>query len=272
MASDVLTDFLVPFLVHSDTLGSIGSLAFPRRANLLVQVTERHFHEDEIALKIHRKVPEGWGIEQFFHDHMDMPKDVWLPETEWLIWDAQVSLPPLHQTCWILGVFDQDFFRGNLEHAFVADDKTSVIPLHEHVGSHTSIRLLELYAGGFGGWKSALSLMRHFGITTQVVAIEASLEASVAYALSHHATWVGPQTPVEPNLFVSSKDDWILQKDVHDPEIKSAIGQWAPNMITISAPCPPWSSAAYSAGISDRQGQLFSNQFLNVGGIALLAS
>lgn len=261
MALDILTD-LKPYLVHCDTLGSEGSAVFPRRANLLVEVKERHFSEEEIALKIQRVIPEGWGLDHFMRDHLNVPADHWLEETEWLVWNVQAAMPPFGQLTWILGVTDRDVFQGQFEQVFVADERTTVIPLHASQGIPSSIKLLELYAGGYGGWKSAVMHLAHFDIRSQVVAIEADLSASVSYALTHHANWVGATAAIDKDFFIHSKANWVLQKDVHDPNIKPAIGNWAPNMISISAPCPPWSSAGYSEGLGGRQGQLLLQSIL----------
>ena len=92
MALDVMTD-LRPFLVATDTSGTSGSSPFPNRANILVEVRERFLSEADITLKIHRIVPEGWGFDFFMKDHLTIQGDYWLPETEWMIWDVQHSLP-----------------------------------------------------------------------------------------------------------------------------------------------------------------------------------
>ena len=262
MAFNPLWDTLEPFLVAVDTLGSVGSLPFPRRSNLLVSVTQRDFSEDQIALHIQRVVPEGFGIDQFFFDHLNIPKDEQLPESELLLWNAQRSPPPQNTLLWIIGATDSDYFRGQLEHVFVADQFTKIIPCHVHQTVPDRVKLLELYAGGFGGWKSALNLLTQKGVSAQVVAIESDREASISYALTHHANWVGPHAHIPDDLFTHSDEHWILQKDVHDPALKTAIGKWGPNMISISAPCPPWSSAAYSEGLNGHQGQLFLQTIL----------
>ncbi|CAL1170709.1 unnamed protein product [Cladocopium goreaui] len=104
-------------------------------------------------------------------------------------------------------------------------------------------------------------LRTHEQIPMQFVAVEASPEISAQYALTHRAHLIAASDRLPDDLFLNDLD-WIVQADVFNLNLRKAVHTWMPTIICISSPCPPWSTAAASAGLHSKEGLLLAQSIL----------
>ena len=214
----------------------------------------------ERAFSFRQFAPEGFGFETPTMQPMDIPEDRFLCGEQLLIWSVDEPIP-LNQKIWLYNVIETDVWNDQLIFTYVFDQYSSWSPCPQPETTGV-IRILEWFAGGFGGWKSAGSFLRYnLGIRSQFVAVEKDLEIATAYALTHRAALIrNPKTLPESVFF--SYQDWVIQSDIGNPGIRKAIHAWQPNIVTISSPCPPWSRATRAGGLSTADGRLLIQSIL----------
>ena len=141
-------DLLVSTIEEYDIDGTKGCNPFPRRSNLLVDVSVRLMTEDHLQLSIKQTFPEGFGVQAYFHDFLTVPGDLQGDADLILIWDAQVALPPRFQKIWLWQVVPSEvdvctFCYDDLSRWFFADNEGNLPQGLQHV---------EMFSGGVGGW------------------------------------------------------------------------------------------------------------------------
>ena len=249
MAYSFFQDNLQEDLEHMDILGAKGSRFAPNRCNLLLEVDDRSLTEEDLVLNIRRFRPEGFGVECFMADVLEIPMEAPIPGSDLLIWDINATLPPTGQRLWVLGVKEINMVRGEWDMAYLFDTKSTwlIAPTPEQTSG--PLRCLEFFAGAYGGWKSSLEVLAKYNIHSQTVGIEIDERASKAYAMTHYANWIGPQVEIPNDWFLTNQENWIWQQDVTNPKILGPLTHWQPHVITISSPCPDWSSAGTAQGL-----------------------
>eukprot|EP00438_Fugacium_kawagutii_P012400 Skav215505 [mRNA] locus=scaffold165:950597:955276:- [translate_table: standard] len=124
---------------------------------------------------------------------------------------------------------------------------------------HDGIHVFEAFAGGFGGWSCAtrfLSTRFHKHASLHTIAIDSSMEAVASFAMTHECPIVDAYKPVPRHMFDGAVKNMILHGDMDSKCWWAAIGQWGIDVLTLSAPCPPWSGAARAQGLSSDIGML----------------
>ena len=232
-----------------DILGAKGSRFAPNRCNLLLEVDDRSLTEEDLVLNIRRFRPEGFGVECFMADVLEIPMEAPIPGSDLLIWDINATLPPTGQRLWVLGVKEINMVRGEWDMAYLFDTKSTwlIAPTPEQTSG--PLRCLDFFAGAYGGWKSSLEVLAKYNIHSQTVGIEIDERASKAYAMTHYANWIGPQVEIPNDWFLNNQENWMWQQDVTNPKILGPLTHWQPHVITISSPCPDWSSAGTAQGL-----------------------
>ena len=249
MAFQFMSDHLKEDLISIDILGSKGCRFAPPRCNLLLGITNRWLGEDDLVLEIQRFSPEGLGADNFMADIMEIPKEETLPETDLLIWDVNLALPPMGSQLWFLNVLEENMVRDVWELGFKFDAKSSWLIAPQPSLQQRPFRCLEFFAGAYGGWKGALEVLARFQLHSQTVGIEIDERASKAYALTHFANWLGPNVQIPDDWFTCHQENWIWQQDVLSDRILRPLSFWQPHVVTISSPCPDWSSAGLAKGL-----------------------
>ena len=262
MATSFDAWILEHLLLSYDIFGAEGCHPALNRKNMLVEITdETHEIDDKNKYLFNHWSAEGFGFEAFTRQYMEIPRDTLMDEAQVLIWDAATSVP-MHQKIWLLNVEEMIYRNGTPGFTYVFDQHsfwTFVPSFEEHP---TKIKVLEWFAGGFGGWKHAGQFLRtHEQIPMQFVAVEASPEISAQYALTHRAHLIAASDRLPDDLFLNDLD-WIVQADVFNLNLRKAVHTWMPTIICISSPCPPWSTAAASAGLHSKEGLLLAQSIL----------
>ena len=239
-------------LLQYDILGSAGCHFGHSKHSLLVSIQDWFLFEDSIMVKFDQMTPEGWGLERFPHDFVDIPGDSKLNEALTLLWDIQQPLPELYTPIWLLGVTEYQGFLG-IDFQTTTDFQW----LHATGARHTygTLRILELCSGGFGGWKTATRFLGEASErVTSTVAVDHDLNAATAYAISHRANLI-KSMPSRDAFVCTPPTDWVLVASVMNRKWWPAVAKWQPHIITISAPCQPWSNAAKGDGLTREGGQ-----------------
>eukprot|EP00438_Fugacium_kawagutii_P027555 Skav207074 [mRNA] locus=scaffold1909:297835:302331:+ [translate_table: standard] len=170
-------------------------------------------------------------------------------------WNTREEVPDESTKVFLWHAIDNFFGESD----FIVDDHDTIV-LHVPERCPTSdqpLRFLELFAGGIGGWASAVNLLReccHQQI--QVVALEHDIHCAFGYAISHHAVLIDGSQRIAKDHFVNHSQDHIIHGDLWDKAWLPAICFWQPDIASISSPCQPWSSAATGVGLGSRDGLL----------------
>ena len=143
---------------------------------------------------------------------------------------------------------------------WVCDEETVVLPLEER--GLNQLRIFETYAGGYGGWASAFRFLKaHCQIPCQVIGIEEDYIMAQQYCMNHGATLVDGHFELERNVFTKNHQDFLIHGDIRSRRWWQSIAHWAPHVLTISSPCPPWTGASHSQGLKSPLGMLMAETF-----------
>ena len=248
-------------LSANDTSGALGCNPFPAKTSILVEPFHRELLDDQLWLHCKRFAPEGFGRQFYSQDFVQVPPDTFLDEIV-VQWDCLMALPPLGFTFWLREV-------DNLELGCKADFRFSRgsfwLWVNQKVQNPPTLKIVELFAGAFGGWKSAtnhLSKQCSNNFNYQMVAVEHDLNAAVAYAIGHASLLTEVNQGMPHDLFSKSRDNWVAWGDVLDPSLLQALCHWQPHIVTLSPPCQPWSGAGKTKGLSVPDGMIFPQTLL----------
>ena len=113
-----------------------------------------------------------------------------------LIWDVS-RCQPIPDTKYVLkGV---NVFPANPEIDFEVDAQTVLLPLLQD--SCLPVRVIELFPGACGGWKTALNFVtQQTGVEFSTLAVDHDLNAAFAYAVSFAVPLVSGNSHVNPAL------------------------------------------------------------------------
>lgn len=257
-------DALKDLLVNRDIMGTLGCLPFSPSTHVMMVPTGTTTMGTSSAFLCDQIAPEGWGYDEFFRQGLDIPEDQILHRNQIVICEVPGVQLPLGQPIWLLNVQDCDFINneGQLQFGYTYQASST----WSHVGKPdtTKLRICELCAGGFAGWKFATNCISQFLPTTpQTVAIEIDPTKAYAYAITHHAMLIPDAAQLSRDTFSEISRDFIAVADARDNKIKESLSQWSPNLVTISAPCPAWSTATNEPGLDRGDGSLLAELLLD---------
>eukprot|EP00438_Fugacium_kawagutii_P025027 Skav213313 [mRNA] locus=scaffold1383:143156:146380:+ [translate_table: standard] len=250
-----------PVLSSHDAHGARGCCGIQERTNILVRCATRSLDERKLVLTVMQMAVEGYGLSEFWTDHVFVPKDQVLQQ-QTVLWQHEAPPPCSSQLIWLRNVASWDLGGIN----YVYDEHSFTMPLITNPDSQHCIHLLELYAGGFGGWRSAAdyitSHLQHG--TIRSIAIEHDHQAAMSYAISNHAGFYQAQDTMPSDFFQRNEGDWVIRDDVRSPKWKHATATLGIDMATISAPCQPWTGANHSPGLNREDGLLLLDSILEM--------
>ena len=131
------------------------------------------------------------------------------------------------------------------------------VPVCMEKPSNGPLRLLEMCAGGYGGWSKAAHVAARFSaLSFRTLSIESDLHAAWTFCVSNGASLVdGSQ--LLPLDFLDSCHDLMLHANLNDWTWLSTAGLWGIEVACLSAPCQPWSTAGASLGLDSEDGMVF---------------
>ena len=232
-----------------DIFGSPGCI--PKRNGILLVETLQY--KDDI-LHCNQLIPSGLSSAHCIHEFPRSEHDQILGRIS-LLWDCKWNLPSTGEKLFILNADDLHFENPNVNNCdFRVSNDSLPLPIRDI--SEGPIRVLELFAGGFGGWSTALRALCDQDVRTQVVAVDHCIRACHNFALSHSAILLNGFSHVPIDSFSRSDLNFIVHAEVDSDKWLGAAANWSPECMVFSAPCPPWTHAAHSDGLNSWEGQL----------------
>ena len=144
---------------------------------------------------------------------------------------------------------------------FEIDDETTVIPIKDP--EDDPVHMLSFFGGGFGGWTYGMKhIGAYHGISTKVVAIESDFLACINYAANHDVPIVNGYAPLPINMMQRMPKGCVIHGNVLSSTWMAPVATWHPNIVTISAPCQPWSGAGAEKGLACPEGLCFPESLL----------
>ena len=232
-----------------DTYGSTGC-CMGYRTNLLVEPQPHASTIDSRVFEDKVEIPIGMTYDSILRSQMnfDEPKTL---DTFRFLWDIRLNRPT--SKFWVIGACDE----FSMPHAdFKVDTDSLILTLGPRADDQ--LRVLELFSGGYGGWHYALETIKwHTGTNYRVVAIDNDLEACRTYALNHESKIFNGSEKLPENFLDHFDDSCVIHADISSKAWLRPIARWHPDLICISAPCPPWSTAGFHKGLMCHEGLLF---------------
>ena len=249
LVSSVIPQQWLEQQLQFDIYGFRGCLPVPR-TNLLVSPVKTI---DDTHVEIQMHTARGMSINKLKQDSLVMDEFSVLGSAV-LIWDCKQSFP--QQPFWILNAVDDIFQTDTVGSDFKVDNESCILPFPEQ--QTDEVRILEFFAGGYGGWHFAATHLQHCtSVSTKVVGIENDLQACRSYAITHGVPIFSTQTSLPKNL-LQVCDNCVLHADVFSSKWLPLVTFWRPHIACVSAPCQPWSDAGASKGLLSFDGLAFT--------------
>ena len=117
---------------------------------------------------------------------------------------------------------------------------------------------LELFSGGYGGWHLAGKFLKTLAFPDlKFAGVDWNMNAALQYAITHDASIIPDGLDISEETFYQMDSDLVFVQGIRDVKWLQTMSQIRPSYMTISAPCPPWSSGGLLQGLHDEQGLAF---------------
>ena len=202
-------------------------------------------------------VPPGCAGEAIINDFLQWDQCKPTHEVK-LLWNVNGCTPKGDQFYWCMSVRSNDM---DSDMDYEIDRETAVIPIHASKDDH--VHMLSFFGGGFGGWTYGMKhLCAYHGISAQIVAIESDLTACTNYAANHDVPIVNGYDDLPANLMTRMPKGCVIHGNVLATTWMNSMAEWHPDILTISAPCQPWSGAGHAKGLATPDGLAFPEALL----------
>ena len=231
------------------------------RPSLLVQDMAIKAGDNPFLFEAGHLIACGRGLRQLDMDSVWIGEDRDMPQPITMDWKA-TGKSVLHDMC-IRGMQGKCLiwnaalnYPGPEHKGYLSiDDDTLVLPLSKR--SSGIIPVLHFFGGAWGGWGYACQPLAEKDVPIIAGCVEVDFTATRQYALSHRCPLLSATQELPPLSLLSFPEGFCIHGDVFDDNWLQAAACWNVEVITISAPCPPWSGAAGQMGLHSAEGQLF---------------
>eukprot|EP00438_Fugacium_kawagutii_P003437 Skav200190 [mRNA] locus=scaffold2383:195121:199644:+ [translate_table: standard] len=228
-----------------------------QRNSFMVQCHWEEGHDTEMTAKFWS--PEGLDMQHFWDDCLTMPEDHAMDYSCRIMWRGSQKLPDQMQRIWI---FNAMYTIQDGSECLIMDDESSWIEVPGQ-SRDTPLTVVELFAGGFGGWSMAWSVLNQMmKEKVNVLAVDDNLSACRTYAITHEAAFIPEGGEICKQDFERKSNRIIWQADVAEQKTIETIASMNADLITVSAPCPAWSGAAGAEGLHKEEGELMLKSLL----------
>lgn len=239
-------------------MGHPGELKFDERSNILLD--EVNFVEDDWNRMVGKiMIPEGGCLQFLQRNHFPQASDQMLEEHDVIVKWENGLLPPFREGKMLLwNVQPWDF---NNDFSWIFDEHSICIPIRQ--ATSNIIHILELCAGGYGGWSVATRFLQSFAQQSfQTVALEEEIEAVQDFALTHGSRIIEAHGPIPHKCLNDDVTSTVLHGDLRSKHWWTAVGCWGVHIMVLSSPCQPWSGASFAKGLASENGLLLPHGIL----------
>eukprot|EP00438_Fugacium_kawagutii_P015123 Skav226484 [mRNA] locus=scaffold744:14189:19270:+ [translate_table: standard] len=161
---------------------------------------------------------------------------------------------------WGLGVLAPREVKILLFH--LEEEVSQVYPKRKPFDDEVKWSLVELFAGGFAGWKQATQSMTKLNVPwVSTHAVEIQKDVAALYCKSFDVEHVFHEGDVGlrnlfPLHFESTLGDTMYCGDIQNPDWIKLVPWGNALVAAVSAPCPPWSRASTKDGLHHEDGKL----------------
>eukprot|EP00438_Fugacium_kawagutii_P017624 Skav201066 [mRNA] locus=scaffold2848:216486:221133:- [translate_table: standard] len=249
------------YLIDSESIGSTKadiSVYVRERRTMLIQPVERINARG--LWKVQLLSAQGTSAWAAVHSHLSWDREEVVGHLT-IQWNRDLVQHHTVRQFWLQGALNND--DQALGYDYQVDADTVIIPIGDEISDDQHVKVLELFAGYYGGWGRAIThLTNTTDLKATVVAVENDLRACTHYAVSHGVPIISGYEHLDPDLLRNMHASCILHADATDTQWLPAAGQWRPNFLCISAPCPPWSKAAAGPGMHSPQGMILPESIM----------
>lgn len=225
--------------------------SFGNKCNILVQPNDISTSVDHRIFDDLLVVPFGLSLEATRRGALNLDEEGPLGTYKFL-WDISQNRPS--SRFWIL---EADLDDSMLISDFRVGRDATILPLGDFATDQ--FRCLELFAGGYGGWHFATTLIEKFwDKQIRVTAIDNDLEACRNYAITHDVKLISGTRMLSTDLLHKFHGDCIIHCDISSKFWLPLVTNWRPHCVCISAPCPQWSLSGMAKGLDSFEGLLFA--------------
>ena len=252
---------LVDLVKDFDILGMAGHDSMFDRCNLLLGNVSTSFENDTWLLHGTPLTPEG-GSARMFQNRMfnPCPDKAMNQDVCTVLWTLSHE-PPCHSEKMLVWNVMDSFHHMRFDVQWVFDHESVLLPLSS--GVHSQVHVLETFAGATGGWSAATRFLQHHcNIPFQTISLDSDALAVQGFVMTHDSVWVDAQKPIPCCFMDGISRDVTLHGDISHTTWWAMVARWEVDIMTISAPCPPWSSASSGQGVESHVGLLFPQAIL----------
>eukprot|EP00438_Fugacium_kawagutii_P023362 Skav208165 [mRNA] locus=scaffold1044:69532:74191:- [translate_table: standard] len=263
MSSVPISDGLRTLLQHFDTCGMIpATSAFQERKHVLLDEVQMYREGDQIMLKGFLVQPEGGSSAQYMQGVFTSFADVTsTKETTIIAWEGNFvpSSFPKKVLLWnLVDAFHQ--WRGD-QADFCFDGDSLFLPFTTE--DRNSLHIFEPFGGGYGGWSFAGRVIhKHTDIPLQFVTLDSDFMAIKHFAMHHNCSVIDGTVRIPFDAFEKEGGHVLIHSSLQSHNWWEAVKSWGVDVMTISAPCPPWSNATAKAGLGCSDGLLLPHCIL----------
>ena len=135
-------------------------------------------------------------------------------------------------------------------------------PLLWNLHLQTPQVMVHLFAGGYGGWTSALRYFQpKIYPKVRTVSVELDRKLAFQHALSHKESFFPTDAKLPPGLLDKIPGNLMVCADIASPGWQVIINGASSTLWTLSPPCQPWSSAGREQGLEDVRAQSLPKVF-----------
>eukprot|EP00438_Fugacium_kawagutii_P030552 Skav236001 [mRNA] locus=scaffold348:494599:499670:- [translate_table: standard] len=238
-----------------DLWGHPGIDNFADRQNMMVEA--RGFQVDIHGryLEVCAMVPSGTSASMFCIGVSPLTKERLTEVIYKVAWDLNTD-PPFVEGPMVLMNLRDGFSTIREDKAHWIFDRDSILIPHGP-NADGKLHVLETFAGGFGGWHLASSFITKLCQTDmRTIAIEENMMKAIQWAVAHNAVLLEAMTTMPDIDADHFAHDMILHADIEGRAWWKFIGTWGVDLLLVSSPCPPWSTASHSPGLASDVGCL----------------
>eukprot|EP00438_Fugacium_kawagutii_P035854 Skav205422 [mRNA] locus=scaffold582:272322:276983:- [translate_table: standard] len=263
MTSSTIDNGRHRLLQHFDIQGMIGGHAsVDSRKNVLLDEVSAYHENTRLMIKGFMLQPEGGSSEAFMRGiFSSLPDTNKAKDFTLVAWEGDF-VPVTFPKKLLLWQLRDEFHLWRPDQADYCFDSSSFF-LPFYMNEHDDLHLFETFGGGYGGWSYASRVVqKHAKVPMQTVTLDSDFTAIKNFAMQHNCSVIDGSVRLPIDALSASKGHVVIHAHIQSCEWWEAVRSWGVDIMSISAPCPPWSNASTKAGLGCAEGLLLPHCLL----------